>query len=106
MIPAWWAREYKNEKSYTQPYSGPSAVDPDSDGDGLLDGADDQDFDGWSNVDELERGPYWVQPFNPCLPDYNSRTCSKYIPFENAYPPFPLPDPLPPTPLVWPQPEA
>lgn len=102
MVPAWWGKEYSDERAYGQTYSGPSAVDPDSDGDGLLDGADDQDFDGWSNVAELQRGPYWVHPYNPCLPDYNSRTCSSYIPFENPWPPFPLPEPLPPIPLVWP----
>jgi hypothetical protein len=49
-----------------------------SDGDGILDGADDQDFDGWSNLSELSRAQYRVQPFNPCLPDYNSPTCTKH----------------------------
>ncbi len=102
MVPEWWGKMYKSEKPYSQPYSGPSAVDPDSDGDGVRDGADDQDFDGWSNADEIERGPYRVQPFNPCLPDYNSRTCSSYIPFENAYPPFDVTTPLPPAPIAWP----
>ena len=105
MVPEWWGKRYPSERAYGETYSGPSAVDPDSDGDGIRDGADDQDFDGWSNVAELERGPYWVQPFNPCLPDYNSRTCSSYIPFQNPWPPFPLPEPpapLPPIPLVWP----
>jgi hypothetical protein len=90
---------------YDQPYSPPSPIDPDSDGDGVLDGADDQDFDGWSNVQELVRGPYRVHPYNPCLPDYTSPTCSKHPPFDNPYPPFPLPappDPMPPIPLAWP----
>ncbi len=101
MVPEWWAKEYKNEKPYTESYSGPSAVDPDSDGDGIRDGADDQDFDGWANVDEIDRGPYRIQPFNPCLPNYNSRTCSSYIPFDNVYPPFDS-FPLPPAPIAWP----
>lgn len=101
MVPEWWGKRYTNEKPYDESYSGPSAVDPDSDGDGVRDGADDQDFDGWSNIDELERGPYRIQPFNPCLPDYNSRTCSTYIPFENPYPPFDH-MPLPPSPIAWP----
>jgi hypothetical protein len=100
MVPGWWQRAYPGERPYDQPYSGPSAIDPDSDGDGVLDGADDQDFDGWSNVDELERAHYRVQPYNPCLPDYNSRTCSTYIPFGDSYPPFD--GPLPPSPIVWP----
>ena len=63
------------------------------------DGADDQDFDGWANVDELGRDIYRVQPFNPCLPDYTSRTCSKHPPIEGSYPPFDVPGPLPPAPF-------
>ena len=100
MTPEWWKKAYPSERPYPEIYSGPSAIDPDSDGDTLPDGADDQDFDGWSNVDELVRGPYRIQPFNPCLPDYNSRTCSSYIPFGEPYPPFDAP--LPPSPIVWP----
>jgi hypothetical protein len=69
-----------------------------SDGDGINDGADDQDFDGWSNVDELSPATYRVQPFNPCLPDYTSRTCSKHPPIEDSYPPFDAP--LPPAPIL------
>ena len=104
MTPGWWAAKYKNEKPYTEPYHGTSAVNPDSDGDGLLDGPDDTDHDGWANVDEVDRAPYWVQPFNPCLPDYTSPTCSNHPPIENPYPPFPLPDPPPPPPLLAPLP--
>ncbi len=102
MLPDWWGKRYPGEKPYGQTYSPPSAVDPDSDGDGVLDGPDDQDFDGWSNADELDRAPLWVQPYNPCLPDYLSRTCSNYIPFTDPWPPFPLPDPPPPPPLLAP----
>ena len=103
MIPEWWNKQY-DEVMYNQPYSPPSAMDPDSDGDGVLDGADDQDFDGWSNVAEIHRvkDGFWLHPYNPCLPDYNSPTCSKHPPFENVYPPFDLPQPLPPSPLFWP----
>lgn len=102
MTPAWWAAAYKNEAPYTEPYAGTSAIDPDSDGDGLLDGADDQDHDLWTNADELYRFPYRVQPFNPCLPDYNSPTCSNHQPFEGVYPPFDKPnEPLPPAPIEW-----
>ena len=100
MVPSWWQKKYPAERPYDQPYSGPSALDPDSDGDTVPDGADDQDFDGWSNVAELFRGPYRVQPYNPCLPDYNSRTCSSYIPFDEPYPPFDAA--LPPSPIAWP----
>ena len=75
-------------------------VDPDVDGDGVLDGYDDQDHDGWSNIDERSRsalpaaphpayagqtgldGLYIaVNPYNPCLPDINSRACTLHPPF-------------------------
>jgi hypothetical protein len=98
MTPEWWNAITK-EIPYTETYAAPSAVDPDSDGDGLLDGADDQDFDGWSNVSELSRAQYRVQPFNPCLPDYTSPTCSNHPPIENPYPPFDH-RPLPPAPIT------
>lgn len=109
MTPGWWSAAYKTEKPYTEPYQGTSPIDPDSDGDGLLDGADDTDHDLWTNVQELSRevpvgapgngvSYYRVQPFNPCLPDYNSPTCSEHPPFENPYPPFDAP--LPPSPIV------
>lgn len=100
MVPGWWQKKYPSERPYDQPYSGPSALDPDSDGDSVPDGADDQDFDGWSNAAELVRGPYRIQPYNPCLPDYTSRTCSSYVPFGDPYPPFDAP--LPPSPIAWP----
>ena len=105
----WWTLAYKSEKPYTEPYAGTNAVDPDSDADGLVDGADDTDHDLWTNAEEISRfavinhppyaiTAYRVQPFNPCLPDYNSPTCSLHPPFENAYPPYDAP--LPPSPIV------
>jgi len=30
----------------------------------------------------------FVNPFNPCLPHVNSRTCKKIVPFANAWAPF------------------
>lgn len=86
------------ENLYTvRPFANLDATDPDSDGDGVLDGYDDQDADGWNNISEQFRRPmaatnytaYMVNPFNPCLPDYNSRTCSWYIPADDEpWPPF------------------
>jgi hypothetical protein len=103
MVPGWWENVIK-EAPYAETYAGTSPTDPDGDGDGVLDGADDQDFDGWSNISELSRAHYWVHPFNPCLPDYNSPTCTKHPLFDSTYPPFPLPEPLPPSPLLPPPP--
>jgi IPT/TIG domain len=74
-------------------FSDPDPVDPDSDGDGILDGADDQDNDGWSNFSEMQLNRYQigyrVHPFNPCLPDPHARTCSRWLPTEsNRFPPY------------------
>ena len=76
-------------------------TDPDMDGDGVLDGADDNDHDGLSNQFELRRPDDWqadigiltpatwpagpnmwayTNPFNPCKP-YNSERCHAHPPF-------------------------
>jgi hypothetical protein len=106
MTQDWWTGEYKKtEKVYPLTYGGVSMVDPDSDGDGVLDGADDQDHDGLSNQFEVARPWDWeatyvstlhdgtslatttpnpyarVQPYNPCKPVY-SATCHRHIPFN------------------------
>jgi hypothetical protein len=89
----WWTKMYGSETAYSiSTFSEPSATDPDSDGDGVLDGADDQDHDGWTNFQEMQqtRGQtdIRVQPYNPCLPNPWSRTCSRYVPFSGAWAPF------------------
>ena len=92
----------------------PRPFDADSDGDGVLDGADDQDFDDVPNIMELSRNMAGdvadpgapaatparrrrpaspptrrcVNPFNPCLPDRDSRTCPRHPAIGDAYPPF------------------
>ena len=67
-------------------------VDADMDGDGVLDGADDNDHDGLSNQFEVRRPDNWltvsftsnpwayVNPFNPCKP-FNSERCHRHPPF-------------------------
>jgi hypothetical protein len=117
----WWTKRYTEEA----PFFGvadvaltdalavnngggvPMYADPDIDGDGVLDGADDQDHDGWSNAAELYRGgvaprsgpsydldgdgtldPLTGNPFNPCLPDRNSRACTLHPPFGGGWAPF------------------
>lgn len=111
--PGFWAAMYKRETPFHIAYAGTNVVDPDSDGDGLVDGADDQDHDDYPNVVELSRiqitwshahgfdapdtavgagisTPSYgrVNPFNPCLPYTDSRTCPTYIPFGGAWAPF------------------
>lgn len=53
----------------------PDYSDPDTDGDGIVDGQDDQDHDDVSNIDELVGGT-WVM--NPCDPA-PSRTCPRWL---------------------------
>ncbi|MDX6656939.1 MAG: hypothetical protein QOH62_1732 [Solirubrobacteraceae bacterium] len=91
----WWTKVYDKEKPYTaRVFAETSPTDPDSDGDGVLDGADDQDNDGYDNFTEMQRGRWgtgWrVQPFNPCLPDPYTLTCGQYypIPVAERWPPF------------------
>jgi hypothetical protein len=91
--------------SYVEPayeqraFSDPDPVDPDSDGDDIADGVDDQDNDGWSNFVEMQlgrsRAGYRVHPFNPCLPDPHAIVCSRWIPEDGKrFPPYDIVDSL------------
>ena len=55
MTPGCWKACYPTEGAYPIKYAGTKAFDADSDGDGILDGADDQDFDDVPNIMELSR---------------------------------------------------
>ena len=117
MTPEYWAACYDKEPAYQIAYRGTSHVDADSDGDGIRDGADDQDHDDIPNVMELSRvaasGLYdgkrvcdpaeglpdepdthhpsaygFVNPYNPCLPAEWSRTCQRHPQFDNLTAPF------------------
>jgi hypothetical protein len=101
----YWNSCY-GEQPFHIAYGGTDVADPDSDGDGVRDGADDQDHDDIPNILELSRiaasntndnngrecqvadpepakksaSTYGrVNPFNPCLPDRYSRTCPRYV---------------------------
>jgi hypothetical protein len=54
MQATWWASCY-GEKPYYVTHAGTDLTDPDSDGDGVRDGADDQDHDDLPNLMELSR---------------------------------------------------
>jgi hypothetical protein len=91
-------------------YAGTDIVDADTDGDGVRDGADDQDHDDIPNLSEMSRnaasGHQYgrscddknapehtpdagrVNPFNPCLPNAASRTCSRHPNLGGASAPF------------------
>jgi len=96
MNPEWWVAAYDGvngplEKEYpSRKFLGTLFDDADSDGDTVLDGADDEDHDGFSNAFEAHRPDDWdvtfvsefhpgtnpkarVQPFNPCKPYYSSK---------------------------------
>ena len=99
---AWWTAKYDGQNGPKEtPYpdaarrfAEPSFIDPDSDGDGILDGNDDQDHDGYPNWFEVRRPVDWAQtytstlypfpatpghtnplarvnPYNPCKPVYS-----------------------------------
>jgi hypothetical protein len=111
----WWRARYDGQNGPLEtPYPDaarrflePSFVDPDSDGDGILDGNDDQDHDGYPNWFESDRPSDWqakytsslypytpgghdnrlarVNPFNPCKP-IRSSACHDPYPI-GYYPP-------------------
>jgi Bacterial TSP3 repeat len=110
LLPSWYAGTYNGDHAYTIKYAGTNPTDPDSDGDGVRDGADDQDHDGVPNFDEVSRNMAtdlppssasvpatwaadgtptgantgWVDPYNPCLPFINSATCPTYLPMNGS----------------------
>ena len=53
--PGWWSSCYSGEAAYYVHYAGTDLTDADTDGDGVRDGADDQDHDDLPNVMELSR---------------------------------------------------
>jgi len=111
MLPGYWISLYKKEAKYPVAYQGTRHDDPDTDGDGVRDGADDQDHDDVPNLMECSRmlasgvmgldaldatAPAadgrnlegWVNPFNPCLPHPYSRTCAKVVTIGDGWAPF------------------
>jgi len=114
LTPAYWIGQYDKETAYSAwvAFEASDAFEADSDGDGILDGLDDQDDDGFLNVDELSRlaaqtaavAPWrlygQVNPFNPCLPatatfslSLNpgaifSPDCMRHPPFKGGPAPF------------------
>jgi hypothetical protein len=105
MAPKYWDDLYDKETPYPLQYAGTNHADPDTDGDGVRDGADDQDNDDVPNVMECSRlaahGPgavnatiglrparAMVNPYNPCLPHQRSRTCRQYVTIGSPWAPY------------------
>ena len=53
----------------------PDWLDPDTDGDGVLDGWDDQDHDDISNIEEFSNGTWLMNPCDPVV----SRVCPRWL---------------------------
>jgi hypothetical protein len=72
---AWWAAMYDGQNGpketpypdVTRRFAEPSFIDPDSDGDGILDGNDDQDHDSYLNWFEVQRPANWRQTYTSAL---------------------------------------
>jgi hypothetical protein len=93
MTQGFWNGVYTKEKPYYLNYDRQDfrLDDADSDGDGVLDGADDEDHDNIPNVMECSRSlagagaspsilwQGWVNPFNPCLPHVRSDNCNEHV---------------------------
>ena len=111
MRQGYWNELYTKESPYYLIYEGTKLDDPDSDGDGVRDGADDEDHDDVPNVMECSRRlaanrglvdntentinvndgrptEAWVNPFNPCLPYTRSRSCKRIVTINNGWAPF------------------
>jgi hypothetical protein len=114
---AFWRSCYSQERPFPIEYAGTDVIDPDTDGDGVRDGADDQDHDDVPNLLEISRmmasglndavvtckprdplpsppathhpNAYGrVNPYNPCLPATWARTCDLHPSFGDAGAPF------------------
>jgi hypothetical protein len=94
-LQSWW-KDVVGETRYSlRAFTNLDATVADGDGDGILDGADDQDNDGFSNYTEMQlrRGTLgeamgdtilYVDAYNPCMPNPHSLVCSRWIPFGVA----------------------
>jgi hypothetical protein len=114
MTQAWWDAEMSGqggmpkEKRYykvdapggeVSDFPGTSLVDPDTDGDGVNDGADDQDHDGLSNAFEISRPWDWQLTYVSYV--HNGPQDADY---DNYSPPGPLPTSVGPNPWARVQP--
>jgi hypothetical protein len=123
----WWTALVAEDGSYPNAADGTNWLDPDTDGDGIPDGADDQDHDGYSNIEEsLPVGDHagvtdgsesaWhfpvedtnpnINAFNPCLPNIMSPACPRHPVLPVGYAPFSSPTAPQATFDTWPRPTS
>jgi hypothetical protein len=101
MTRLYWDKLYDKETPYYLKFAPVRLDDADTDGDGIRDGADDQDHDDVPNIMECRRSAalnvgvdppaydpsgfpprQWkgfLNPYNPCLPHPKSRTCNPHV---------------------------
>ena len=119
----WWTKYVPKAGKFQPAADGTNWLDPDTDGDGILDGADDQDHDGYSNIEEslpvgdptapetIEALSVWhfpveddnpnVDAFNPCLPNAMSPACPRHP--DTSYAPW-MQGSVPASYSSWPRP--
>jgi IPT/TIG domain/Bacterial TSP3 repeat len=113
---SWWTTFVPKAGIFPVSYAATDWLDRDTDGDGIPDGADDQDHDGYTNIQESrplgdpkddvnQARSVWawvdanepsgvsiphpnIQAFNPCLPNVLSPTCPRHPPGAAGYAPF------------------
>jgi hypothetical protein len=81
MQPDWWKNEYDGENNpikespyATVAFPGTDMLDPDSNGDGVIDGLSDQDHDGLTNEFEVQRPLNWETTYVSTGHNYNKLT--------------------------------
>jgi IPT/TIG domain/Bacterial TSP3 repeat len=118
MSQKWWNIFVPKVGTYPIDYAGTNWLDRDTDGDGTPDGADDQDNDGYTNIEEsspladpkadaaTQAKSVWTWPaslvpnpnvaaFDPCLPNDLSPSCPRHpISGQDGYAPY-MPDSVP-----------
>jgi hypothetical protein len=110
MAQKWWNQFVPKAGTFPIDYAGTNWLERDSDGDGVPDGSDDQDHDGYTNIEEsmplgdptadasVQAMSVWHYPvendnpnvdaFNPCLPNVMSPACPRHPISGDEYAPY------------------
>jgi hypothetical protein len=110
MQPDWWKNEYDGENSAIKesPYAtvafpGTDMLDPDSNGDGVIDGLSDQDHDGLTNQFEVQRPWDWTTTYVSTDHNYDELTDTITDPFGATADPYARVNPFNPCKPVYSQ---
>ncbi|HEX8065619.1 MAG TPA: IPT/TIG domain-containing protein [Thermoleophilaceae bacterium] len=103
----WWDRKYDGtgtnikESRYPLDFPQTSIFDPDSDGDGVLDGSDDQDHDGLTNMFEVDRPGNWFVTYISLMHHPTIPTDDVTYPWASPWNPWARVQPYNPCKPVW-----